>query len=301
MDFSPYEENNSVNKIFKSAVPQICKDEPCLFGIDEAGRGPVLGPMVYGISYCPISMKETLEKKAFADSKTLKEEVREDLFSQIQECNDFMGFEVDILSPNYISTTMLRRTKYSLNQISMDSAIGLLRLAIADGVQVKEVYVDTVGDAQKYQDKLKGLFPDLEITVTPKADSKFAIVSAASICAKVVRDKVVKSWQFPESIDVSQDQLGSGYPSDPTTKRFLADNVDPVFGFPRIVRFSWSTASKILDEKAVPVQWDDDEEIDESAKGTASITSFFAPKGANPRKKKHQFFNDRHISQVTSF
>ena len=45
----------------------------------------------------------------FSDSKTLKEEDRENLFAQIQECNDFMGFEVEILSPNFISTTMLRR------------------------------------------------------------------------------------------------------------------------------------------------------------------------------------------------
>ncbi|XP_038064503.1 ribonuclease H2 subunit A-like isoform X1 [Patiria miniata] len=300
MDLSDFTKDNSENAILKSIVPQICKDEPCCLGIDEAGRGPVLGPMVYGVSFCPLSCKEKLEQLGFADSKTLSEEQRDELFSKIKDANDFLGFEVEILSPNYISKTMLRRTKYSLNAISMDSAIGLLRLAIEQGANIKEVYVDTVGDASKYQEKLQGLFPRLEITVTPKADAKFPIVSAASICAKVVRDQVLKSWIFFEGDDIVTRDYGSGYPSDPATKHWLADNMDKVFGYPQFVRFSWSTTSTLLENKAYHVHWDDEDE-DESAKGTASLFSFFAPKNADPRDKQHSFFEERHLKRVESF
>lgn len=301
VDLSQFEKDNSKNFTIRSPVPRICQEEDCCLGIDEAGRGPVLGPMVYGVSYCPLSKNEELKDLGFADSKTLSEEKREELLKKIQDSNEFIGYNVEILSPNYISTCMLGRAKYSLNQISMDSAIGLLQLAIDNGVRVKEVYVDTVGDAAKYQAKLQGIFPNLEITVTPKADAKFPIVSAASICAKVVRDRTIKSWKFVEGTVSSCEDYGSGYPSDPATKKWLSENLDPVFGFPRFIRFSWSTASTIMDKKAAAVEWEDEDEEDETAKGTASLLTFFTPKNFNPRKKKHQFFDERGLKQLKTF
>ncbi|XP_070540055.1 ribonuclease H2 subunit A-like [Ptychodera flava] len=302
MDLHEFERDNSINHIVQSEIPEICKTEPCCFGIDEAGRGPVLGPMVYGICYCPISQNEQLAEMGFADSKTLSEEQREALFSKIDEAKHFIGYKTDIISPNTISNDMLKRSKRSLNQISKDSAVGLLKLTLEHGVNVKEVYVDTVGDAGKYQEYLKGIFPDLEITVTPKADAKFPIVSAASICAKVCRDRTVKAWKFSEGLDEFHGlAYGSGYPNDPATKQWLADVMDPVFGFPTFVRFSWSTADKILEDKAIPVNWEDEDEAENYTKGTQSLKNFFGAKSSDPKLKKHQFFNERNLKLVTDF
>lgn len=126
-----------------------------------------------------------------------------------------MGWSVKILSPNTISNTSLRRRKYNLNALSHDTAVELVQQTLEKGVQVAELYVDTVGPKDKYQQKLKGLFPQIaKIKVENKADSLFHVVSAASICAKVVRDQVIREWKFPEGPDlVSPDiNYGSGYP-----------------------------------------------------------------------------------------
>lgn len=197
---------------------------------------------------------------------------------------------------------MLRRTKYNLNQMSHDTAIGLIRNVLKSGVNLQEVYVDTVGDPGKYQKKLELEFPELQITVKAKADALFPIVSAASICAKVARDRVIQSWTFIESIDFPV-EYGSGYPADPATKKWLAAIVDRVFGFPQFVRFSWSTCKDILEKQCVPVEWDDDDadEIAEDLKGTAKIMSFFGTAKTKTEVKPHQFFQERCLDPVSFF
>ena len=273
MDISPFLEKNTTNFQLFSEIPAVCRAEPCVLGIDEAGRGPVLGPMVYGISFCPVSRSKDLKDLGVDDSKALTEEQREKLLGKVLDNNDYIGWAVDILSPTYISTSMNKRGKYNLNAMSHDTAIGLVKEAIKLGVQVSEVYVDTVGPPDKYQAKLEGIFPNLKITVAKKADSLYPCVSAASICAKVSRDRALKQWKFVEGDDITG-PWGSGYPGDPVTKKFLQDQIHPIFGFPGIVRFSWKTAEKILTEKCVKIEFEEVEPEEEENKNP-SVSQYF--------------------------
>ncbi|XP_030208732.1 ribonuclease H2 subunit A [Gadus morhua] len=302
MDLGDFEVDNSVSCRLTSEIPDICKSEDCCLGIDEAGRGPVLGPMVYGICFCPVSRKEQLKDLKVADSKTLTEAERENLFQNISDAKDFVGWALQILSPNTISTSMLQRSKYNLNALSHDAAIGLVQFALDSGVQLKEVFVDTVGPAEKYEEKLSQRFPGLEVTVRPKADSLFPIVSAASICAKVARDHAVKGWSFTEDLGEVDTDWGSGYPGDPKTKAWLLKYQDPVFGYPQFVRFSWSTAKNLMDSKGAAVYWDDDEEDGEKAaarqKNTSMLSFCNRPTGTTAQGAAHQshrFFTERRL------
>lgn len=130
---------------------------------------------------------------------------------------------------------------------------------------------------------MKTFFPSLKITVENKADSKFPIVSAASICAKVIffkilemfhffllqwliykiyyinynkvnRDYLIQNWKFIENKEFLGEK-GSGYPNDPKTKEWIKNHCDKVFGFPGLVRFSWSTCENYLLENGYTVNW----------------------------------------------
>lgn len=168
--------------------------------------------MVYGTAFCPINEQSVLQKLECADSKALNEEKRDDIFSNICKSSNVIGWAVDIISPNSICNSMLSRTKYSLNKVSMDAAIGLIKAAINGGAKIEHIFVDTVGKPEKYQEYLESIFPSYKITVAKKADSTYPIVSAASICAKVCRDHALSVWNFQEGLELCSKDFGSGYP-----------------------------------------------------------------------------------------
>ncbi|CBQ71403.1 related to 35 kDa ribonuclease H [Sporisorium reilianum SRZ2] len=259
---------------------------PCVLGVDEAGRGPVLGPLVYGIAYCPVSYQDSLAQIGFADSKALTPERRSTLLTALIE-DETLGWAVRVMAPQDISAGMLRRRPVNLNAQSSSATVSLIQGVLDSGVDVTEIYVDTVGDAKSYARLLASHFPrhpHVKWTVTSKADAIYPIVGAASIAAKVTRDRCVEGWRYAEQpvrtecvlgdatnvlhgeamerkrkecdddVDVwtSMGALGSGYPGDPNTVAYLKRTLDPVFGWPGIVRFSWATAKTMLDEKVAP-------------------------------------------------
>lgn len=69
---------------------------------------------MYGVSYCPINMEEDLRKLECADSKTLTEKKREEIFETLKKANDFIGWMVEVISPNVICNRMLQRCVYIL-------------------------------------------------------------------------------------------------------------------------------------------------------------------------------------------
>ncbi|OLY77599.1 Ribonuclease H2 subunit A [Smittium mucronatum] len=224
--------------ILFSILAQYSEEKPkYVLGVDEAGRGPVL------------------------DSKQVTEKIREDKFMLLQQENvrKDSGWAAHVLSPQEISQGMLKKNKYNLNTLAHDTTISIIQSLIKQGHEISHIYIDTVGPPESYTRKLQPLFPGTKITVAKKADSLYPIVSAASIIAKVIRDEVLKNWKFLEtpSRDISL-SYGSGYPSDPKTVSWLHSNIDKVFGYPSIVRFSWATCQKLLETNAYKVDFHDE-------------------------------------------
>ncbi|KAI9657012.1 MAG: hypothetical protein M1821_003178 [Bathelium mastoideum] len=277
-----------------SPVPEVLindMDTECVLGIDEAGRGPVLGPMVYALFYLPLPLHRSLlaETHHFDDSKVLTPNVRSSLMEKLCTADTDLyrhcGWATTVMSARDISAGMLKPFgSYNLNAQAMDVTVELLRGVLNMKVNVKEVYIDTIGSPAIYQKKLERIFPTLQITVAKKADSLYPCVSAASVCAKVTRDAALDlSYdayrQHGKGESVAEDHVsinigwGSGYPSDARCSTWLKQNMDPVFGWGPECRFSWDTSKKMLEapNHAPKVDWPTEGEDDDM-----KVTSFFA-------------------------
>ena len=249
----------------------------CVLGVDEAGRGPVIGPMVYGAFYLPTELHRSLlaDRHHFDDSKVLTPAVRARLMKAVctseTDLYNACGWAIKSLSARDIGAGMLKNGgSYNLNAQAMDATVEIIRGVIESSVNVTEIYIDTIGNPSVYQKKLERIFPTVKITVEKKADSLYPCVSAASVVAKVTRDvscEVLYEEVAKASVEPSAEEAswGSGYPSDARCVAWLKNQMDSLFGWGNECRYSWGTIKDMLEMKAsagMRVDWpaEDDEE-----------------------------------------
>ena len=101
------ENNSDICSWPRFHFPEACEGEEIVIGIDEAGRGPVLGPLIYCAAFWPVSAHEEICKLGFDDSKQLKESDRDRMFSQIRN-HPKIGWCIEELTAEFISHSMLR-------------------------------------------------------------------------------------------------------------------------------------------------------------------------------------------------
>jgi len=203
-----------------------------IVGVDEAGRGPVIGPLV--VAGVAVESDVPLRQMNCRDSKKLSPEKREALAAEIEKVS---RFEVVVIPAEQID---VMRAEMSLN----DFEAKLFAEVIAK-LRPETAYVDAadVDEIEFKRSVRRELAFDVEIVSHHNADELFPVVSAASILAKVCRDREMRSIE--ESIGMT---IGSGYPSDPDTIAFLEKWIREKGSLPPHTRASWDTARRLLAE-----------------------------------------------------
>jgi ribonuclease HII len=204
-------------------------------GVDDAGRGAVIGPLVIAGVLLDCEDLHKLKEIGAKDSKLLSPHRREFLAGEIKKI--VMKYEVLKLQPNEIDVVVLSGRK--LHKLNWLEAQTMAR--VIEALKPDKVYVDAsdVLEERFKQHILECLPFRVDIVSEHKADRNYVAVSAASIIAKVERDK--------EASLLAQvyGDFGSGYPSDPRTMNFLETLMKNTDEYPDFIRKSWKPAKRV--------------------------------------------------------
>ena len=200
--------------------------------MDEAGKGSVLGPMV--VAAVGVSSENVFTEFEVADSKLLSPRVRERLYAIIRKRFRVATVRIDAHEIDEIRMGM-----------TMNACVARAHAQVIDKLSPSIAYVDACDvNAFRYADMVKShLEQSCEIVSEHNADQNFKVVSAASIVAKVTRDRAITA------LSKKYGEIGSGYPSDPVTIAFLSAYIDEHKCPPPIARKSWKTITAMLRKK----------------------------------------------------
>ncbi len=210
---------------------ECCRRPGLVLGIDEAGRGPIVGPMVAAGVVADKESLEELRHVGVRDSKLLEPGQRRRLLEEILGKACYVVIVVH--PPAVIDSVNLNRLEYETF-----SHIASRARLLCPGL--REVYADAVGPPQRLAAVLAKAAPAARIVVESKADRRYTAVSAASIVAKVVRDEEIERLRRAYGL------RGSGYPTDPETLQWLREAYQRSPDTPPpIIRVTWGTLRRL--------------------------------------------------------
>ncbi len=201
-------------------------------GLDEAGRGSWMGPMVLGAFRLPRKDLGRLTELGVRDSKLLTPARRSHLASELARCGEIRTRSV----PPRVIDRWVRR--HGLNDLEIREFLHLIR-----GWDDTEIIADACDvDAERFAARLRAGAPDgMPISAHHRADRTFPVVGAASIVAKVRRDRSVA--RILAGLGAGP---ASGYPSDPKTEAVVRACLRPGAPWPPWLRASWTTTARVL-------------------------------------------------------
>ncbi len=212
-----------------------------ILGIDDAGRGPVIGPMI--LAGCLIDKKyeKYLKSIGVKDSKDVTPKRREFLENKIKEKAE--KYHIEIISADEIDHKNSEGLK--LNELEAEHFAAIINKININKEPIKIVVDCPSPNIAKWSDYLKtkiNNLSNLEISCEHKADKNHVAVAAASILAKCVREKEIKKLkkEFGE-------EIGSGYCADPLTMRYL-DKFAAKHKDAGLFRKTWITWKKAFDK-----------------------------------------------------
>ena len=209
-----------------------------LLGIDDAGRGPVLGPMILAGVLIESPEEQAIKKMGAKDSKLLtplrRKQIKEQITSKYKH-------HIEISSPKEIDKSS------NLNYLEAIKTAKIINKLTENLNEKIKVIVDCPSvNIQAWSNDVQKLIEKPEIinlSCEHKADYNHPVVSAASIIAKERREDEMKKLRQELETD-----FGSGYPADPKTKEFITENFDNE-KYKSIIRFSWKTVKKLVEAK----------------------------------------------------
>jgi len=202
-------------------------------GIDEAGRGPVIGPLIICGAVIEDSKQQMLKDMGVKDSKLLTPKKREFLAKELPK---HVKYQLIVLSPAEIDKNVDSDSGENLNWLEAMKSVELINM-----MNPEKAILDSPSPnlkAYKAYVTERLLHKKVELVVEHKADQNHPIVAAASILAKVARDEEVR--KIKEHV---KEDFGSGYMADPKTKKFLEKAWSE---HPEIFRHSWAPYKKLV-------------------------------------------------------